>query len=76
MLATSNNVLSPGRNHLLATGSDDWTPAGAQVIIKVLSVVSRWLWPGNSTSTTMKGLVITAEASGREGGGGGGGGRG
>ena len=33
MLATYRNVLFPGHNHLLTTGSDD--PVGARVIIKV-----------------------------------------
>ena len=36
MLATSKNVLFPGHNHLLTTGTDDPSLAGAQAIIKVL----------------------------------------
>ena len=36
MLATSENVLFPGHNQLLATGTDDSSLAGARVIIKVL----------------------------------------
>ena len=35
MLATSENVLFPGHNHLLTTGTDDPSPAGARAIIKV-----------------------------------------
>ena len=35
MLATSKNVLFPGHNHLLTTGTDDPSLAGAQAIIKV-----------------------------------------
>ena len=31
----SKNVLFPGHNHLLTTGTDDSSPAGARVIIKV-----------------------------------------
>ena len=33
MLATSKNVLFPGHNHLLTTGADDPSLAGARVII-------------------------------------------
>ena len=36
MLATSKNVLFQGHNHLLTTGTDDSSPAGAQAIIKML----------------------------------------
>ena len=42
MLATSNNGLLPGHNHLLTTGTDDPSLAGAQVIIKVLDHQYRW----------------------------------
>ena len=35
MLATSKNVLFPGRNHLLTTGTDDPSVAGARLIIKL-----------------------------------------
>ena len=38
MLATSKNVLFPGHNHLLTTGTDDPSLAGTRAIIKV--------WPG------------------------------
>ena len=36
MLATSKNILFPGHNHQLTTGTADPTLAGAQAIIKVL----------------------------------------
>ena len=36
MLAASKNVLFPGHNHLLTTGTDDPSLPGARVIIKVL----------------------------------------
>ena len=36
-VATSTNVLFPGPNHLLTTGTDDPSLAGAQAIIKVSS---------------------------------------
>ena len=36
MLATAKNVLFPGHNHLLTTGADDPSLAGAWAIIKVL----------------------------------------
>ena len=36
MLATSKNVLFPGHNHLLTTGTDDPSLTGALAIIKVL----------------------------------------
>ena len=32
MLVTSKNILFPGHNHLLATGTDDPSLAGAQAI--------------------------------------------
>ena len=35
MLATSKNVLFPGHNHLLTTGTDDPSLAGARATIKV-----------------------------------------
>ena len=35
MLSTSKNVLFPGHDHLLTTGTDDPSLAGARVIIKV-----------------------------------------
>ena len=43
MLATSENVLFPGHHHLLSTGTDDPSLAGAQVIIKVLGHQYWWL---------------------------------
>ena len=43
MLAASENVLFPGHNHLLATGIDDSSLAGARVIIKVSGYQYRWL---------------------------------
>ena len=36
MIATSENVLFPGYNHLLTTGTDDPLLTGAQALIKVL----------------------------------------
>ena len=35
MLTTSNNVIFPGHNHLLTTGTDDPSLASARVIIKM-----------------------------------------
>ena len=35
MLATSKNVLFPGHNHLLTTGTDNPSLPGAQAIVKV-----------------------------------------
>ena len=46
MLATSKNVLFPDHNHLLTTGTDDPSLAGARVIIKVLGHQYRWLAGG------------------------------
>ena len=48
MLATSKNVLFPGHNHLLTTGTDSpslliITLTVARAIIKVLSHQHRWL---------------------------------
>ena len=42
MLAASKNVLFPGHNHLLTTSTDDPSPAGTQVIIKVSGHQYRW----------------------------------
>ena len=42
MLSTSKNVLFPGHNHLLTTGADDHSLAGARVIFKVLGRQHRW----------------------------------
>ena len=44
MLDTSKNVLFPGQNHLLTTGTDDPSVlAGARVIIKVSGHQYWWL---------------------------------
>ena len=45
LLDTSKNVLFPGHNHLLTTGTDDLSLAGAWEIIKVSGHQYRWL-PG------------------------------
>ena len=44
MLATSKNVLFPGHNHLLTTGTDG--PSGARAIIKMSGYQYRWLVGG------------------------------
>ena len=46
MLATSLNVLFPGHNHLLTTGTDDPLSAGAQAVIKVSGHQYQWLAGG------------------------------
>ena len=46
MLATSDNVLFPGYNHLLTIGSDDPSLAGAQAIIRLLGLQYQWLTGG------------------------------
>ena len=46
MLATSNNVLFQGHNHLLTTSTDDSSLDGALVIIKVSGHQYRWLAGG------------------------------
>ena len=46
MLATSKNVLFPGHNHVLTTGTDDPSLTGAWVIIKVLGHQHWWLAGG------------------------------
>ena len=43
MLSTSKNVLFPGHNHILTTGADDLTLAGAQAIIEVSGHQHQWL---------------------------------
>ena len=43
MLATSKNVLFLSHNHLLTTGTDDPSLAGAWVIIKVSGHPYQWL---------------------------------
>ena len=49
MLATSKNVLCPGHNHLLTTGTVDPSLAGAQTITKSVgsSVPVPWLAGGS-----------------------------
>ena len=46
MLATSKNVLFPGHNHLLITGTDDLSLAGFRVIIKESGHQYQWLAGG------------------------------
>ena len=46
MLATSKNVLFPGRNLQLITGTDDPSPTGARVITKVSGHQYWWLAGG------------------------------
>ena len=46
MRTTSKNVLFPGHNNLLTTGTDDPSLAGAQVIIKVSGHQYWWLAGG------------------------------
>ena len=46
MLATSKNVLFPGHNHLLTTGTDDISLTGTQAIIKVSGHKYQWLAGG------------------------------
>ena len=46
MAATSKNVLFPGHNHLLTTGTDDSSLAGGRAIIKVLGYQYQWLAGG------------------------------
>ena len=46
MLATSKNVLFPGHNHLLTTGTDHPSLAGVRARIKVLGHQYRWLAGG------------------------------
>ena len=47
MLDTSKNVLFPGHSHLLTTGTDDASFAGAWLIIKVLGHQYWWLSGSN-----------------------------
>ena len=42
MVATSKDVLFSGHNHLLTTGTDDLSLAGAQVVIKVPGHQYHW----------------------------------
>ena len=46
ILSTSKNVLFPGHNHLLTTGTDDQSLAGAQAIIEMSGYQHRWLAGG------------------------------
>ena len=46
MLSTFKNVLFPGHNHLLTTGVDYPSLAGAQTIIKVSGHQHQWLAGG------------------------------
>ena len=46
MLATSKHVLFPGHNHLLTSGTDDSSLAGARGIIKVSVHQYQWLAGG------------------------------
>ena len=68
MLATSENVLFLGHNHLLTTGTDDQTfwslPFDYHRVIdnsvgQAILVVSRWLWPGNKKFLEMACMVVT-----------------
>ena len=63
MLATSKNVLFPGHNHLLTTGTGDpsprWCSGDNQSVESSAGVVSRWLWPGNRTSLEVDITVAT-----------------
>ena len=43
MIATCKNVPFPGHDHLLTTGTDDPSFAGARAIIKVSGHQYRWL---------------------------------
>ena len=46
MLATSRNIIFLGHNHLLTTGTDDPSFAGARAIIKVSDHQHQWLAGG------------------------------
>ena len=46
MLSTSKNVRFPGHNHLLTISTDDPSPAGAWVIIKVSGHEHQWFTGG------------------------------
>ena len=61
MLAIYKNVLFPGHNHLITTGTDD-----ALIIAKCqrsegssVPVVSGWLWSGKKTFLDVAGMVVT-----------------
>ena len=59
MLATSKNVLFPGHNHLLTTGIEDPSFAGARAIIKVSGHQYWWLGPRNRTFLEVASMVVT-----------------
>ena len=46
MLASSKNVLFPGHNHLLTSGTDNPSLVGTRVIIKVSGHQYQWLAGG------------------------------
>ena len=46
MLATSENVIFPGHNHLLTTSTDDPSLAGAQAILNMSGHQHWWLTGG------------------------------
>ena len=58
MLATSKNVLFPGHNYLLTTGTH-WRPGNIQSEGSSVSVVSRRLWPGTRTYFEVASMVVT-----------------
>ena len=60
MLATSKNVLCPGHNHLLTTGTDEPTlycPSASEGEESSIPVVSRWLWNDNRTFLEVASMV-------------------
>ena len=60
MLATSKNVLFPGHNHLLTTGTDDPTLWYCQRVKgHQYRWFSRWFWPGNRTFLEVTSMVVT-----------------
>ena len=62
MLATYKNVLLPGHNHLLTTGTDDLHSLvlGDNQSVKLsVPVVIRWLWPRNITFLEVASMVVT-----------------
>ena len=67
MLATTENVLVPGHNHLLTTGANgrhfyyclSTSKGDNQSVGSSVSVVSRWLWPGTKTFLVVASMVVT-----------------
>ena len=59
MLSTSRNVLLPGHNHVLTTGTDDPSLIGTWVIVKVSGHQQWWLWHGNRTFLEVASKVVT-----------------